>query len=344
MTELLNTLYATTPGTSLHLDGDALRVYHPDQTQRRPLLPLIRIDHIVAFRGVNLSDDLLQRCAADGRSVTWLSGSGRFLARVSGPQRGPAALRLAQYQAYTDEPRRVELGKVLVAAKIQNTRQLLLRAGRDVTGHRQTALRDTASALADSIMTLAHTHDLNAILGCEGQAARRYVASWRHLITDHALILAPSQRTSKPPTDPLNAALSFGYGLLRVAVHGAIEQVGLEPYLGFLHGHRGPKPSLALDLMETYRALLVDRFVFTAVNQRQLTLDDFQTTTGGATHLTEAGRKRYFALWSAARSRAWPHATLKASAPAGLLPLLDARILARHLRDDRADFTPWTPL
>src|SRR5262249_37357388 len=132
MPELLNTLYATTPGSSLHLDGDALRVVHPDRPGRN-LVPLVRLDHIVAWNGVDLTDDLLHRCAADGRSVTWLTRNGRFLARVSGPQVGSPLLRMAQYRAHEDPARRLAIAKTFVAGKLHNYRQLLLRAARDAT-------------------------------------------------------------------------------------------------------------------------------------------------------------------------------------------------------------------
>lgn len=130
MTELLNTLYATTPGTSLHLDGDALRIAHPERAGRH-LVPLVRIDHIVAWNGVDLSDDLIHRCASDGRSITWLTRNGRFLARVAGPQTGNPLLRMAQYRAHEHADQRLALAKSFVAGKLHNYRQLLLRAGRD---------------------------------------------------------------------------------------------------------------------------------------------------------------------------------------------------------------------
>ncbi|MCM3922079.1 type I-C CRISPR-associated endonuclease Cas1c [Frankia sp. AiPs1] len=343
MAELLNTLYATTPGTSLHLDGDAVRVWHPDDDQRRRLLPLIRIDHIVAFGGVTITDDLLQRCATDRRSVTWLAGTGRFRARVDGPAGGNPHLRLAQHDHLRDDTQRLTLAKAFIAGKLQNSRQLLLRAARDATSERQTALRDTAGHLAESLTALRGAATIPEAMGVEGHAARRYIATWSHLLTSNATISAPPGRTSRPATDPLNAALSFGYALLRVAVHGALDHVGLDPHIGYLHGIRPGKPALALDLMEEFRALLVDRLVFTAFNQRQFTAADFHSQPGGACQLTDTGRKTYLALWSDARSRPWPHTLLAHDTLAATLPLLQARILARYLRGDIPDYQPWTP-
>ena len=341
MTEVLRTLYASTAGTSLHLDGDAVRIVQPEQNGRR-LLPLSRIDHIVAFGGVTVTDDLAQRCAADGRSVTWLSGAGRFRARVVGPQAGNPLLRIAQHRTY-DGPARLSVAKAFVAGKLANTRQSLLRAGRDATGERQTALRRTAEALSASLHELSTSDSLPVVMGVEGAAARRYVAGWRQLLTEHSLLPSPLARTSRPPTDAINAALSFGYGLLRVSVHGALEQVGLDPYVGMLHGVRPGKPALALDLMEEFRPLLVDRLVFGSCNRRQLTPEHFHELPGGAVELTEAGRRIFLSLWSDARTRAWPHPRLQSPVPAAVLPLVQARILARHVRGDLPSYLPWSP-
>jgi len=340
--DLLNTLYATTPGTSLHLDGDAIRIYHSEQPGRR-LLPLARIDHIVAFGGVTITDDLMHRCARDRRSVTWLSGSGRFLAGVVGPQDGNPHLRVAQHDQYRDGARRLDLAARFVVGKLQNTRQLLLRAARDATGRRQGSLREVAECTATSIIALADVPSLEVVMGIEGQAARRYVSIWPDLLTSHARLRPPARRVSRPPTDPLNAALSFGYGLLRVAVQGALDQVGLDPFIGYLHGIRPGKPSLALDLMEEFRALLVDRIVFTAFNQRQLIETDFRQMPGGAHEFTDGGRRTFLRLWSDARARGWQHRGLRTDVPAALLPLVQARVLARHLRGDLDGYVPWSP-
>jgi CRISPR-associated protein Cas1 len=336
VTELLNTLYATTPGTSLHLDGDALRIVHPDRPGRH-LVPLVRLDHIVAWNGVDLTDDLLHRCAADGRSVTWVTRNGRFLARVAGPQTGSPLLRMAQYRTHDNPGQRLALAKTFTAGKLHNYRQLLLRAARDATGERQTALRGIATRHADALVELGPTTDLNQTLGIEGRAARDYFQGLD--------LLAPgvaAGRTRRPPLDPVNCLLSFGYGMLRVAVHGAVEQVGLDPYIGYLHGVRPGKPSLALDLMEELRPLLVDRLILTLINRGQVLPRHTETLPGGAIQLTDDGRRCFLEHWSAARERLWPHAGLVRSIPAALIPLVQARLLARHLRGDAPGYLPWT--
>jgi CRISP-associated protein Cas1 len=335
MTELLNTLFVTTPGTSLHLDGDAMRVVHPERPGRN-LLPLVRLDHVVVWNGVDVSDDLIHRCAADGRSVTWVTRNGRFLARVNGPQTGSPLLRLAQYRAYDDPQRRLDVAKAMVAGKLHNYRQLILRSARDTTGTRQTRLRDIAGLHATALSDLSSAPDLNSAMGIEGNAARNYFQGID--------LLAPgvaAGRTRRPPQDPFNCLLSFGYGMLRVAVQGALEQVGLDPYLAYLHGIRPGKPSLALDLMEELRPLLVDRLVLTLVNRGQIISRHTQTLPGGAVQLTDDGRRFFLEQWSISRERQWPHQSLGRQVPAALLPLLQARLLARYLRADADSYLPW---
>lgn len=340
MTELLNTLYVQTPGTSLHLDGDTVRVYHPDQDGRR-LLPLTRIDHLVLFGGVTVTDDLIMRCADDGRSISWLTGNGRFRVRTVGPTTGNPLLRRAQHRAADSDEQRLRLALAMIAGKIHNARQVLLRAARDASGNRQTRLRNTADLLAQRLEPLATTTSVNEVLGLEGISARDYFAAMPYLLTDEKT-WHTSGRHKRPPTDPLNCLLSFLYGLLRVAVQGALEQVGLDPYVGFLHGVRPGKPALALDLMEEFRPLLADRLAITILNRRQLANSDFEKLPNGGYRLTKTGRTAVIHAWQQSRQRDWPHHQLARDVPAALLPLVQARLLARHLRGDLDAYQPWT--
>lgn len=336
MTELLQTLFITTPGTSLHLDGDAMRVYHPDKPGRK-LIPLVRIADIVAFNGVTVTDDLLHRCAADGRPVTWLTRNGKFLSRVTGPVTGNPRLRLAQYRAHDNAGHRLTLAKSFVAAKLHNYRQLLLRAARDLTEDRRNGLREIAERHAAALETLSGAGDLNEVLGVEGRAARDYFQGFPHIAPG-----SPPGRSRRPPTDPVNCLLSFGYGMLRASVHGALENVGLDPYLGYLHGVRPNKPALALDLMEEFRPLLVDRLVLTLANRGQITAKHTRTLPGGGVELTDDGRQMFLEHWSVAREKSWRHAYLDQEITAAKLPLVQARLLARHLRGDTGGYHPWT--
>uniref|UniRef100_UPI0012EA42D4 CRISPR-associated endonuclease Cas1 n=1 Tax=Actinokineospora pegani TaxID=2654637 RepID=UPI0012EA42D4 len=224
-----------------------------------------------------------------------------------------------------------------VAGKLHNYRQRLLRAARDNTRTRQTRLRDTTEHHATALTRLEHTRGLDEFLGIEGNATREYFQALDHLAPG----TAPG-RSRRPPTDPVNCLLSFGYGMLRVAVHGALEHVGLDPYLDYLHGIRPAKPALALDLMEELRPLLVDHLVLTLHNRGQLLPRHTEQLPGGAVHLTDHGRKFFLEHWSTARERTWHHATLDRDIPAALLPLIQARLLARHLRGDTDTYQPWT--
>ncbi|WP_084965357.1 type I-C CRISPR-associated endonuclease Cas1c [Thermoactinospora rubra] len=338
MTELLNTLYVQTPGTSLHLDGDTVRIVHPDTPGRR-ILPLARIDHVVLFGGVTITDDLLLRCADDRRTVSWLTVNGRFRARLGGPTAGNPLLRKAQHLAHENLQHRLRIAQHMVAGKIHNARQTLLRAARDATDPRQSRLRHAAERHADLLQQAGGVPDIDKLMGIEGTAAREYFAALPAMCS---LAPDPFERNRRPPTDPVNCLLSFLYGMLRVAVHGALEQVGLDPYIGYLHGVRPGKPALALDLMEEFRPLLADRAALTLLNRKEVTDGDFERLPNRALRLTEDGRRTVLNAWQQSRSRLWPHAHLRRDVPTALLPLIQARLLARHLRGDLDHYLPWT--
>lgn len=338
MTELLSTLYVQTPGTSLHLEGDTVRVSHPEQPGRK-ILPLARIDHVVLFGGVTITDDLLLRCADDRRTVSWLTGLGRFRARLCGPTAGNPLLRRAQHRAHEDHARRLAIAQHMIAGKLHNSRQVLLRAARDATGTKQAALRAAADRQAGLLPRAGQTADVETLLGIEGTAARAYFAAFPALCPRSP---EPFERTRRPPADPVNCLLSFLYAMLRVAVHGALEQAGLDPYIGYLHGVRPGKPALALDLMEELRPLIADRLAITMLNRGELNERDFQELPGPSIRLTDDARRTVLNAWQRSRERAWPHPHLRRDVPAALLPLIQARLLARHLRGDLDDYLPWT--
>ncbi|GAA1579300.1 type I-C CRISPR-associated endonuclease Cas1c [Actinomadura kijaniata] len=339
MTELLNTLYIQTQGASLYLEGDSVRVVIPDDPQRRTL-PLRRLQEIVAFGNVQFSSPLLTRCATDGRPVVWMSAAGRFLSRMDGPTRGNVLLRHAQHLRHADPAATLPIAQAMLAGKLQNSRQLLLRGARD--SHRaQEEIRAYATAIAEAIPTLPDVQDLDELRGIEGNAARHYFSALRLLLRPDLDIPPFTGRIKRPPTDPTNALLSFLYGLTRSAVQGATEQVGLDPYVGFLHGLRPGKPALALDLMEELRAPIADRLALTLLNRRQIRAEHFETLPGGAVQLTEDGRKAVLTEWQTWKKREWPHRLLGRRVPAALLPSVQSRILARHLRGELPAYMPW---
>ncbi|MFJ8405768.1 type I-C CRISPR-associated endonuclease Cas1c [Streptomyces microflavus] len=341
-TELLNTLYVQTQGTDLRLEQDTLRIHLPDTPGRR-ILPLRRLDGIVVYGHINLSTELITRCAQDRRPITWMSWGGRYLARLDGAVHGNVLLRHAQHQVHDDSNTRLSIARNLVVGKIRNSRWILLRAARDAPAPRNALIRKAAEDLAAAVGALEAAKSVDIVMGIEGQAARTYFAALHHLLSPTVELPPFTHRNRRPPTDPVNAALSFTYGLLRGLVHGALEQVGLDPYIGFLNGIRPGKPALALDMMEEFRPVLADRFVLTQFNRRQLRANHFDHLTGGAVSLTDNGRrKELIAAWQEWKTQPWDHPIAGRSVPAGLLPVVQARILARHLRSELPGYAPWT--
>ncbi len=335
--DLLDTLYVTTPGTSLHLDGDAVRVAHPERPGRQ-IVPMLRLESMVLWGGVAVSPDVLRRCSDLGIHVSWITQNGRLIASVAGDEPGRGELRLAQSRAHDDPDHRLYLSRRFLAGKLHGYRQLLLRAARDAEGTRQEQLREVAELHAEAIERMGGAFNLTECLGIEGRAARSYFASADLVFSRDAV----NMRTRRPPLDPINCYLSMGYALLRSSVHAALVHVGLDPMIGFVHGVRGTKPSLALDLMEEMRALLVDRLVATLVNRGQL--DSRRHTRelpGGAVELTDDGRRVFLEQWALSRQRMWPHKGLDRRVPAAQIPIMQARILARHLREPEFDYQPW---
>ncbi|WP_165983923.1 type I-C CRISPR-associated endonuclease Cas1c [Streptomyces sp. YIM 98790] len=340
-TELLNTLYVQTQGADLRLEEDCVRVRVPEDTGRRTL-PLRRLDAIVVYGHVNLSTELITRCAQDARPITWMSRSGRYLGRLDGAVRGNVLLRHAQHQIHDDEDGCLEIARSIVAGKIRNSRWIILRTARDAPRSAQEAMRAAASKLAESLPSTASAPHLDALRGIEGDAARLHFAAFRNALRPAEGIPPFERRARRPPTDPVNALLSFLYGLVRGLVHGATEQVGLDPYVGYLHGIRPGKPALILDLMEEFRPILADRLALTLLNRRQLRVEHFEELPGGAVRLTDDGRSDVLRAWQDWRQQHWQHSIAGRDVPAGLLPVMQARLLARHVRGDLPGYLPWT--
>lgn len=340
MYELLNVLYVLTQGAYLSVDHDTVRVEVEGETRLR--LPLLRLSGIVVFGRVLLSPYLIHQCAEEGRSVVWLGYYGRYKAQVQGPTRGNVLLRRAQHLALSDADHPWQLARQIVAAKLQNSRSLLLRAARDAFAPAdRMALAATAERMADVLVRLRETRDLNTVRGAEGEAARAYFVVFDRMIRADSRALGPKGRTRRPPRDPVNAALSFLYALVRSECTSALESVGLDPQVGYLHALRPGRPALALDLMEEFRPVLADRLVLTLFNRRQLRAEHFEDLPGGAVHLTEAGRKAVLTAYQRRKEEAVRHRVVQQKVPVGLIPHVQARLLARHLRGDLADYPPF---
>lgn len=340
MKKLLNTLYVQTQGIYLRQEGETVVAEKDGQVLMR--LPIHTLSGLVTFGNVMCSPFLLHLCAERGVAVSFLSEHGRFLARATGPVSGNVLLRVAQVRAHDDPDRKGDIARSCVAGKIANDRNLILRRMRD---HGDTpALRTAAAALADVLLRLRDSPpDAARIRGLEGEAAAAYFAAFNDLLLANREAFAIASRNRRPPTDPMNALLSFLYTLLAHDCRGALEGVGLDPQVGFLHELRSGRPSLALDLMEEFRAPVADRLALTLVNRQQLAPKDFKTTESGAVQLSESARKDVLLAWQQRKLETVTHPFLDEKLPVGLLPHLQALLLARHLRGDLDDYPPWMP-
>jgi CRISPR-associated protein Cas1 len=338
--ELLNVLYVQQQGAMLHLEHDTVRVEVDRETRLR--IPILRLSGIVVFGRVLISPFLIHRCAQDGRNLVWLDERGRYQARVDGSVRGNVLLRRAQHLALCDRERTVTLARQIVAGKLQNSRQVLLRAGRNTTAEaRRASLTRAATRLADGLTRLPDTNDLDSIRGIEGDAARTYFSAFRCMLNAEGEAFAFAERSRRPPRDRGNAVLSFLYALVRAECASALEGVGLDPQVGYLHTLRPGRPALALDLMEELRAVIADRLLLTLANRRQLRPEHLRDLPGGAVNLTDEGRKLVITAYQKRKEETMQHPLLRRKVPVGLLPHLQARLLARHLRGDLAVYPPF---
>ena len=333
MHQLLNTLYVQTPRSYLHLDHETLKVKLESEVRLQG--PLLHLGAVFCFGDVTVSTALLHRCAADGRSVVFLDFAGRFQARVEGPTSGNVLLRRAQHEALTDPSRTLGVCRAVVAGKVQNSRQVLLRGAREaVSPEDAEVLGDVARHLADILPRVAMAPDADIVRGLEGDVARRYFEVFSIMVREGRDVFAMNGRTRRPPLDRMNALLSFMYTLVTADCVAAVEGVGLDPQVGYLHTLRPGRPSLALDLVEEFRSFLADRLALTLINRRQLTAGDFEERPGGAVSLTEKGRRTVLTAYQERKKEELTHPVLGEKTPFGLLPHVQARLLARHLRGD----------
>ncbi|MBM4287969.1 MAG: type I-C CRISPR-associated endonuclease Cas1 [Deltaproteobacteria bacterium] len=340
MRTLLNTLYVQTQGAYLRLDHETLRVEVDKELKLQ--VPLHHLGALALFGEVMISPFLLGRCAQDGRAVTWLSRTGRFLGRLEGPVSGNVLLRRAQHQFLDHADKTLELARHLVAGKIKNQRQVVMRSARETEKEEdRKPLEDTVRLLTSILFEVPQAQDLDSLLGLEGEAARSYFASFTHMILGDRDTFAVTGRTRRPPLDPTNALLSFLYALLLSDCLAGAQGAGLDPQVGFLHALRPGRPALGLDLMEELRPVLADRLTLTLINRRQVTAQDFEERPGGAVFLKEGGRKKVVVAYQERKQEEIFHGVVQQRMPLGLVPHVQARLLARHLRGDLAAYPPY---
>ena len=270
-----------------------------------------------------------------------MSSSGRFKARLEGPVQGNVLLRRSQHQALDTEDWPWRIARQFVAAKIQNSRLVLLRGARDSIGEPSELLRRATGKLASILRSLHAIEGLDRVRGAEGEAARIYFQAFSSLIRAEREVFTFERRSRRPPRDRMNALLSFLYALVREECAGALEGVGLDPQVGYLHALRPGRPALALDLMEELRPLAADRLAVTLVNRRQLRASSFEVSPGGAVLLTDNGRRKVLSAYQERKKRPVTHRLLRQKVSLGLAPHVQARLFARHLRGDLAHYPPY---
>lgn len=338
--ELLNVLYVQTQGAFLALENDTVKVRLDNETKLR--VPLLRLQGIVVFGRVSMTPYLIHRCADDGRSLVWMTRHGRYKGQLAGPVSGNVLLRRAQHEVMSDAMRTAFIARQIVAGKLQNSRIQLLRSARDSkASSTRRDLSNAAAHLASILERLKEIDVLDEIRGAEGEAARIYFSMFQQMVSSRQDDFVFRGRTRRPPRDRVNAVLSFLYALVAAECAAALEEVGLDPQVGYLHALRPGRPALALDLMEEFRSSVADRLTLTLINRRQLTAKHFEETPGNGVFLTEDGRKTVLAAYQTRKETEITHRILQQPVPVGLVPHIQARLLARHIRGDLEHYIPF---
>jgi CRISPR-associated protein Cas1 len=334
MKHVRNSLYLTQEGAYVQKDGMSV-VVRKDH-EKIAQFPLMAIGEIVCFGfGISVSPALTEYCAKEGVTISWLDGNGRFLARMQGPTHGNVLLRRAQYRAADDPAASLEIARWCVAAKIQNQRNTLLRFARnhpDAPGI--DAIRQALSRMENSHISLRKANSIDSLRGMEGDSAEAYFGVFDEMILVPGPDFRFHSRSRRPPLDRVNALLSYTYSILALDVRSALESVGLDPYVGFLHVERPGRPSLALDVMEEFRSAFADRLVLSLINLRQVDASGFVVQPTGEVEMTLETRKTLLAAYQKRKRETIHHPFLEDDLDIGVAFLAQARLLARHLRGD----------
>jgi len=338
MKRLLNTLYVTSQGAYLAREGETVLVRVEGETRLR--IPVHTLGGIVCFGRVLMSPPLMGLCGKANVTISFLSENGRFLSRVQGPVSGNVLLRRGQYRGADDRVTSAAVARSILIAKIANCRTILLRALREETGE-GLRLGHAAVALGRILKGLEQDAPLDVLRGMEGEAARAYFNVFDDLIVAQKEKFFFRERNRRPPLDNMNALLSFIYTLLVHDVVSALEGVGLDPAVGFLHRDRPGRPGLALDIMEEFRPFIADRLVLSLVNRRQVKARGFRLTETGAVEMDDKTRKTVLVAYQKRKQVEIRHPFLGEKVAIGLLPHCQAMLLARYLRGDLDGYPPF---
>lgn len=334
MLHLWHTLYITEQDVSLRLDGQALRVLHTNG--REDHIPLHLLEQIVTFSHGTVTQNVMDTCAAKGIGLSFHTQNGRFRFRIQGEVHGNVHLRQRQYTLSQQE--RLYLAASVLKGKLRNAKLLLIRHRRNHPAAGE-QLRTAEDALSQIETSLDSLHSEESLRSAEGYAARVYFGVFQHLILSDDRTFHFQARSRRPPKDPCNAMLSFAYTLLTNDCIQALESVGLDPYVGYFHGTRSGKPSLALDLVEEFRPVMADRTVLHLINLKMLTSDSFVPTEDGGVYLNDTGRAVFLREWNRMKHREIQIECTDQRVPMGLMPHLQARQLSQYLRGEQAEFS-----
>ena len=339
MKHIQNTLYVTQEGAFVHKDGESIVIHH--EHKKIAQFPMHAIGEIVCFGfGVTVSAPLTEHCAGAGVTVTYLNGNGRFLARMVGPMHGNVLLRRRQYRDADDKLRSLDIARCCIAAKVSNQRNVLLRFLRNHSDAEGVADVESAiEKMASAQRRIENAGCHESLRGIEGDSAETYFSVLNRLIRVPDPELKFEGRNRRPPLDRVNALMSFAYSILALDMRSALESVGLDPYVGFLHVERPGRPSLALDMAEEFRAPFADRLVLSLVNLKQVAPDDFTVQASGEVEMKPDTRKLFLAAYQKRKRETVRHPFLEEDMEIGLAFLAQARLLARHIRGD-LDFYP----
>lgn len=340
MRKMLNVLYVTTPEAFLGKDGENLFVKVDDKEIFRT--PIHYLEGIVSFGYMGASPSLLGFCTERGITVTYLTPYGKFLATVSGPVKGNVLLRRKQYRIADSVSDCTKLASRFIIGKLANCRVVLRRF---ISDHGDkcdlSQIELISKKLAKSVVKVSQYSSLEEIRGIEGEMARHYFSVFDDIILCQKESFFMKERSRRPPMDNLNALLSFLYTLLAHETRSALETVGLDPYVGFLHRDRPGRPGLALDLMEEFRPYLADRLAMTLINRKQIAGEDFIKKESGGVIMKDRARKTVLEAWQKRKREELTHPFLGEKISVGLLPYAQALLLSRHLRGDLDDYPPF---
>lgn len=340
MKHLLNTLYVTTQGAYLAREGETVLVKVDGEIKLR--VPVHNLGGVVCFGQVSCSPQLMELCAGRNVAISFLSKNGRFWAKVEGPVSGNVLLRREQYRRADDLDASAEIARVVVMAKVANSRTVLLRAARERPEDAGAPyLGEAAVYLAQLLKDLDAKAPLDVVRGTEGDAARTYFGVFDHLITAQKGDFYFRERNRRPPLDNMNALLSFLYTLLAHDMASGLESVGLDPAVGYLHRDRPGRPGLALDLMEEFRPYLADRLALSLVNRQQIKGPGFQKTETGAVLMDDETRKEVLVAYQKRKQEEIQHPFLGETIAVGLLPYVQSLLMARYLRGDLDGYPPF---